>query len=590
MLTSIQYPFADVRSFIADDGGRLSRPHWSAPDTESDFVRAFGGVTVRPRGGASIGGDQYRCEARWAVRFERPGLGPDRRCAFRRFYSDGKALAKFEIGIARDGSGPLTATREIDAILEQLAAVPADRTPARPLGELGPVLSRAYRRASTAHDFTGICEPWWVREGAPVTLVMYRKEEQLELPAELTPVQASQGHHSVTVAHWWQRFRGKLRPVWFLGYQPDDYLLARQLRIDLVRLHCEYQSLRMILRHIADGVLLPAPRSACSDRLQQYLNDAISTITNLRSARRSVVCETSCQLVEAAIEQVHGDQTASLVANLESQLRKLDVRPNIRRKVHNYAAEQSSLKAPVTPPSKLAEAVVEPTNGQELIAFLAANPVGTSRLLLDEECAAIERELSMTAARDVFALRSKWTVTVDEMMRHLATLTPAVIHFSGHGRAGTLTDDGDGSRQVHRDVAGAAHGAIYLEDEHRRPHCVDGRALAQMIASTAPCARIVVLNACFSDALASALCDAVDCVVGMRGAVDDAAARSFAIAFYRALGNRNSVANAVRQAAAALAAKHPSSEHLPICRTRDGISAEHLIPASRQLHANARHA
>lgn len=589
MLTSIQYPFADVRPFIADDGGRLARPHWSAPDTESDFVRAFGGVAVRPRGGASIGGDQHRCEARWAVRLERPGLGRNRRCAFRRFYADGKALAKFEIGIARDVvTGPVAAIREIDAVLEQLAAVPKSETSARPLGELGPVLARRYLHVSTAHGFTD-SKPWWVHAGTPVMLVMYRKEDQLELPAELTPVRASQGDHSVTVAHWWQRFRGKLRPVWFLGYQPNDYPLARQLRIDLARLHCEYQSLQIILRYIADGTLLPAPRSACSDRLQQYLNDAISTITNLRSARRSVVCETSCQLVEAAIEQVHGDQTASLVADLESQLCKLDVRPNIRRKVRNYAAEQDSLKAPVTPPSKPADAAGEAANGQELIAFLAANPLGTSRLLLDEECAAIERELSMTAARDVFALRSKWTVTVDEMMRHLATLTPAVIHFSGHGRAGTLTEDGDGSWRVHRDIA-AVHGGIYLEDEHRQPHCVDGRALAQMIASTAPCARIVVLNACFSDALAGALCDAVDCVVGMRGTVEDAAARSFAIAFYRALGNRNSVANAVQQAAAALAAKHPSSEHLPICRTRDGVSAEHLIPASRQLHANARHA
>ena len=589
MLTSIQYPFADARCFTADDGRRLSRPHWSAPDTESDFVRAFGGVTVRPRGGASIGGEQYRCEARWAVRFAQPGLGPDRRCAFRRFYADGKVLAKFEIGIARNVfSEPLAASGEIDAILEQLAAVPVIKTPARPLGELGPVLARAYMHTSTAHGFFGIWEPWWVRAGTPVMLVMYRKEDQLVLPAELTPVQASQGHHSVTVAHWWQRFRGKLRPVWFLGYQPEDYTLARQLRIDLVRLHSEYQSLWIILRHIATGALLPAPRSGYSDRLQQYLNDAIATITNLRSARRSVVCETSCRLAEAAIEQVHGDQTASLVADLESQLRKLDVRPNIRRKVRNYAAEPSS-PPPVTPPSKPAEAVAEAANGQELIAFLAANPSGTSRLLLDEECAAIERELSMTAARDVFALRSKWAVTVDEMMRHLATLTPTVIHFSGHGRAGTLVDDGKSCRHVHRDIAAAAHGGIYLEDEHRQPHCVDGRALAQMIASTAPCARIVVLNACFSDALAGALCNAVDCVVGMRGAVDDAVARSFAIAFYRAIGNRNSVANAVRQAAAALAAKHPSSEHLPICRTRDGVSAEHLIPANRQPHANTRH-
>jgi hypothetical protein len=571
MLISIQYPFADARSFLADHGGRLVLPRWNAPDPESDFVRAFGGVAARPQGGASIGGEQYRCEARWAVRFEPPGLGADLRCAFRRFYADGNALAKFEIGIVRDAcSRPLIAAAQINAVHEQLARVPVTDAPACPLGELGPVLARAYLRASTAHRFSGARERWWVRAGTPLTLVMYRSEDRLGLPAELTPVQTSRDHRSVALAHWWQRFRGKLRPVWFLGYQPEDYALARQLRIDLVRLHCEYQSLQIILRHIATCALQPEPHSHCSDRLQQYLNETISTVTSLRSARRSIVCETSCRLVERAVEEVHGNQTESLLADLEAQLVRLDVRPNVRRKVREYAAEQSRLDVPAPPPGKPADAAVQAVSSRKVIAFMAANPAGTSRLLLDEECAGIERELSMTAARSVFALRSKWAVTVDDMMRHLATLSPTVIHFSG---------------QAQPDVDVPGHGWIALEDEQRQPHCVDGRALAQMIASAAPFARLVVLNACFSDALADALCRAVDCVVGMRGGVDDAAARSFAIAFYRALGNHSSVANAVRQAEATLAAKHPSSAHLPVCKTRDGMSAEHLILADLELRA-----
>jgi len=58
-----------------------------------------------------------------------------------------------------------------------------------------------------------------------------------------------------------------------LGYQAEDYALARQLRIDLVHPHCEYQSLQIILRHIATGALLPEPRSNCSDRLQGLRGD-----------------------------------------------------------------------------------------------------------------------------------------------------------------------------------------------------------------------------------------------------------------------------------------------------------------------------
>src|SRR5689334_24004188 len=81
------------------------------------------------------------------------------------------------------------------------------------------------------------------------------------------------------------------------------------------------------------------------------------------------------------------------------------------------------------------------------ILFLAANPSTGSRLALDEECAAIERELRMTAHRDDFDFRSKWAVTVDEMMRHLGELQPTIIHFSGHG----VAPAGNGSSATTRD-------------------------------------------------------------------------------------------------------------------------------------------
>ena len=98
-----------------------------------------------------------------------------------------------------------------------------------------------------------------------------------------------------------------------------------------------------------------------------------------------------------------------------------------------------------------------------------------------------------------------------------------------------------------------------------------------MIASAAPATRVVVLNACFTDAVADALRHVVDCVVGMRGAIGDAAARSFAVGFYRALGHRRSVGNAVAQAIATLAAKQVPEAHLPVCRTRDGVNADQVI-------------
>jgi len=210
---------------------------------------------------------------------------------------------------------------------------------------------------------------------------------------------------------------------------------------------------------------------------------------------------------------------------------------------------------------------------RSVILFLAANPADTRPRALDEECAAIERELLMTPGRDAFDFRSKWAVSVDEMMRCLNEWQPMIIHFSGHGSGGGLRVHDD-PHQPHprRDVETDGGTGIYLQDNY-----VTGRALAKMIASAAPSARVLVLNSCSSDAVAEPLREAIDCVVSMRGFVGDDAARSFAVGFYRALGNCRSVDNAVAQAIATLAAKQLPDEHLPICRTRDGISADQIF-------------
>jgi len=215
-----------------------------------------------------------------------------------------------------------------------------------------------------------------------------------------------------------------------------------------------------------------------------------------------------------------------------------------------------------------------PRSGRHVILFLAANPTGTGRLALEQECAAIERELHMTTGRDDFDFRSKWAVGVDEVMRSLNELQPTIIHFSGHGSDANLATWPKAAGE--RGGVAAEAAGIQLQDDLGAPQHVDACALAKMIRSAAPSARVAVLNACYSDAMAAALCDVVDCVVGMTGAIGDTAARSFAVGFYRALGHRRSIGNAVDQAVATLAAKRLPGEHLPACRTREGVDARRV--------------
>lgn len=225
---------------------------------------------------------------------------------------------------------------------------------------------------------------------------------------------------------------------------------------------------------------------------------------------------------------------------------------------------------------------------QDRILFLAANPSGTTKLALAEECADVERELRMATYRD-FKFASGWATTVDGMMRHLNALQPTIIHFSGHGV---------GKERVHvdshvtsRDVI-APHdqetsvSGIYLQDERGAAQFVNVAALTKMIKSAASSVRLVVLNACYSETQANVLCGVVDCVVGMAGAIDDDSARAFAVAFYRALGHRHSIGNAVEQAIATLAGKQLPSEQLPRCHTRNGVDAYDIFLGKGEVGDN----
>jgi hypothetical protein len=199
----------------------------------------------------------------------------------------------------------------------------------------------------------------------------------------------------------------------------------------------------------------------------------------------------------------------------------------------------------------------------DLILFLAVNPVATHQPRLDEECAVIERELRAAASREL-ALESRWAVSIDELMHHLNALRPTVIHFSGHA-------GGDGE----------ATGTLHLQDATGAPQRVSAEALTAMIESAGESARIVVLNACYSDAYADALCRVVDCVVGMTGPTGDDAALAFAVSFYRALAHQRSVGNAVAQVEATLAAKQLLGRHVPRCRTRAGSDVHQIMVRTR---------
>jgi hypothetical protein len=175
-----------------------------------------------------------------------------------------------------------------------------------------------------------------------------------------------------------------------------------------------------------------------------------------------------------------------------------------------------------------------------VILFLAANPRDTGRLALDREARAIHLELKRSGHRDRFEFVARWAAEPLDLLRELRELKPTIVHFSGHG----ARPAGPPDREQGRDVvpAGPSRGepsAVVFDSANGRSQLVTPEAIASTLGAVDARARLVVLNACFTEPMAEALLVHVDCVVGMSGAIHDDAARSFAVGFYGGLGEHN---------------------------------------------------
>ena len=109
MLIIIQLPIFDFRRF-SETSHFLKVPLWPSP-IEGEFVRNVGKVTYRKRGGLNNWIGEFKiCTARKSIRFvDSPikkisSIGKNKplliKPAFRRFYFDGLATGKYELGFS----------------------------------------------------------------------------------------------------------------------------------------------------------------------------------------------------------------------------------------------------------------------------------------------------------------------------------------------------------------------------------------------------------------------------------------------------------------------------------------------------------
>ena len=148
------------------------------------------------------------------------------------------------------------------------------------------------------------------------------------------------------------------------------------------------------------------------------------------------------------------------------------------------------------------------------VLIVAASPLDQDRLRLGAEVRDIRDALQRSRNREHWSIQSNEATTVDDLRRALLDFRPAVVHFAGHG---------------------SGPGGLFFEDLNGNTHCTDAGPLAKLFHHFKDSLKCVVLNACYSEVQGEVIRQEIDHVVGMREAVEDSAARRFAVAFYDAV-------------------------------------------------------
>lgn len=330
MLSVIIYPFADMRRFL-DDADICLRPTWPIP-LSNEFVRSFGGVQDRLRGGAAgWAGDSRVCDASGVLSFDRSprllmdsGREAPARCAFRRLFADGSALAKVEIGLAVGEPLHGEDLRVASMLETQVIVRTHPELTVTTLGRCGDELATMYARASSRSR----APSRFVRVGRPCVVVETADHVSPRAAIESRKLTRS----GLSVTYQWVAGGAQPIPAWRIGYRADARRrLGRDLRVCLTRLYAEREVAAMVLSLIAQKALMPKPRGEASQRLQRYLLDTLRVIRMLSSQQEEL--SGARGLGELSYSTMFAGDLDALVNTLETALENFDCRKNITHDV-----------------------------------------------------------------------------------------------------------------------------------------------------------------------------------------------------------------------------------------------------------------
>jgi hypothetical protein len=191
------------------------------------------------------------------------------------------------------------------------------------------------------------------------------------------------------------------------------------------------------------------------------------------------------------------------------------------------------------------------------VLFVAAAPVDQDELDHNEEGMSILEQAFKGIAADGLTFQILRKATPQGLRSRMASFRPNVLFFSGHG----------------------FHDRIVLQDDVGASSTVEATALAELVRVFQPEIRLVILNSCSSDRIASHLVDVVDFAIGMSGEVCDVTAMAFAEGFFDGLANGVTVQQAFDLGRANCKLAKAPFPDMPCLHVRPGSDASTVVLA-----------
>ncbi|HWN09786.1 MAG TPA: TIR domain-containing protein [Pyrinomonadaceae bacterium] len=349
----------------------------------------------------------------------------------------------------------------------------------------------------------------------------------------------------------------------FISYVREDYAdierIANHLQENGIRIWLDRNDIppgarwkRVIRRAISDGGFFLACFSpSYSGRSLTYMNEELTlAIDMLRKMPPDRCWFVPVLLAECEIPDL--DITASETLRDLQQIRLYqDWESGIRKIISVINSEDPPLEpAKVPVPSDLMEPMV--------VLFLAATPIGTEPIQLDQELREIQGAIMGSQSRNHFEMISRMAIRPRDLSESILSARPQIIHFSGHG-------------SVQR--------GLVVENDQGRATFIGWETLGNAIGVLADRVECVVLNVNSPPDVANFIPKKVPYIISTGPETSDDAAIAFSAGFYQALGNGRTIEESFQVGCTQIALEGFSEEATPVLQCNRS-KAKRRTPAS----------